>query len=318
MSVIIPCKNEDKNIARCIEALLKQDLNNMLEIIVVDNGSTDNTIKILNCYIPRIKLLHFTGSPISQVRNYGARIATRDWLAFIDGDVEVDEYWYDSFCRLINKLEKENVDLTSILTGSTCIIPNISTWVEQHWFYQLFSRDKKTSKYINSGNLIVNRKLFYTIGGFDPKHPTGEDEKFCDEARKHGGIVLKDASIKAIHHGYPKTLIQFYRRERWHGIGMKNYLKNPLKYRDLLIAFYNWGIILTLGVLLFLGLLNINLIVIMAILSLLPMILFGLLRGEGKVQRILALLIIYSFYEIAKTFAIIDIFLKKNHVKKDS
>ncbi len=84
-SVIIICKNEERVIKRCIESIQK-NLKNNDEIIVVDTGSTDNTIKIISS-IENVKLFNYEWKDdFADARNFGISKAKKDWIFFIDSD----------------------------------------------------------------------------------------------------------------------------------------------------------------------------------------------------------------------------------------
>jgi hypothetical protein len=179
------------------------------------------------------------------------------------------------------------------------------------WFAQLAARDSKVGGYINSGHLIVHRTLFDEIGGFSPSLQTGEDEAFCAEAVRHGGVVRKLPEIRAIHHGYPKTLRGFFLRERWHGIGMEQHLGEPWRYRDLILAFYNWALLFLLGASIFTDVpLGWSLSLFAACLVF-PLAVFSLFRANGRILVATQLTVIFLVYGAAKMVALGEIFMRR-------
>ena len=94
-SVIIPAYNREKELPRCIESVLKQTYRDF-EIIIVDNGSTDNTKKVAQAYMVKSDMVRYfwqenTGSPAGS-RNTGIKYAVGKWIAFLDSD----DYWYNT------------------------------------------------------------------------------------------------------------------------------------------------------------------------------------------------------------------------------
>ena len=89
-SVIIPLYNKEKHIARAIKSVLRQDYKDF-EIIVIDDGSTDDTRKVLSEWIAtgEIQYIYQENAGVSAARNAGARAASKDYLYFLDADDRV-------------------------------------------------------------------------------------------------------------------------------------------------------------------------------------------------------------------------------------
>jgi glycosyltransferase involved in cell wall biosynthesis len=313
ISVVIPCKNEEKHISRCLNALLRQRGENPpMDIVVVDNGSTDASLEILEGYKNNITLLSLPNASISALRNLGANESQGEWIAFIDADVEVHEDWYAAAVSTLRKLEDRGLDTANVVTGSTYAVPDNGTWIERIWYNQLMARDRERNDYINGGNLIVHRTLFNKVGGFDPRYRTGEDVKFCRDAKAHGGSVVKDPSLLAFHHGYPKTIGQFFRRERWHGLGMARSLAKPWDSRDLSLAYFYSALLPAFLVCL---ILSKGVFMCPAILLLLmfgPLFFPALKRSGAPLADTLLLTLLYFVYGWAKVFSLLDIILQSS------
>jgi hypothetical protein len=132
-------------------------------------------------------------------------------LIFLDADVLLSNTWENNFESVLPSLETSN----HVITGSRYGVRENPSWIEKYWFLPM-TREK--ANYINSGHMIVRKDSFQEIGGFDETLTTGEDWELCMRARKKGFIILNNPTLKVIHEGYPKTLRQFIRREKWHGI----------------------------------------------------------------------------------------------------
>lgn len=87
VSIIIPVYNGEKTIERCIKSILDQNIHNM-EVIVVNDGSTDNTMNILEHYgeIDNIVLISQKNMGVSAARNIGMKYAAGKWISFVDAD----------------------------------------------------------------------------------------------------------------------------------------------------------------------------------------------------------------------------------------
>lgn len=111
ISVIIPVYNIEKYLVRCLESVINQSYTN-LEIILIDDGSTDNSGKICDNYKKqdnRIIVVHKKNEGVSQARNLGISIATGEFLSFVDGDDTIEK---DMFFTLINNAYKYNADFS--------------------------------------------------------------------------------------------------------------------------------------------------------------------------------------------------------------
>lgn len=105
ISVIVPSYNVAKNIPYCLDSLSKQTYKN-IEIICVNDGSTDETLEIINNYIqkdPRIKVYSKENGGLSSARNHGLNFAQGEFIAFVDSDDFVDIRFFEKLINLINE-----------------------------------------------------------------------------------------------------------------------------------------------------------------------------------------------------------------------
>lgn len=111
ISVIVPIYNISPWIQRCVSSIQNQTYGD-LEIILVDDGSTDNSLAIcqkLAAEDDRIKVLHKENGGLVSARLAGINVATGDWLTFVDGDDEIDG---DMYQRLISNAYQYNADIS--------------------------------------------------------------------------------------------------------------------------------------------------------------------------------------------------------------
>lgn len=318
ISIIVPCKNEEKYISRCIDSLLLQEeINLEKEIIVVDNGSTDNTLKILNKYGSSITCYVQPELTIAGLRNFGVRKSTKEWIAFVDADVEVSKSWAKMIIVFTEDQKNKGIDVRRIITGSTCLVPDNPTWVERVWYEQLMLRDVSHMKYINAGNMILYRDLFNRLGGFDISYKTGEEEVLCENARlHHNGIILKNNDIKAVHHGYPKNIVAFFQRMRWHGKGMSRYLLRPWKSKPLLLAIYYLFLTACFIVSIFTFHFYLYLSLLFLFLQLIPAFLYAASRCDNNIGNVFSLTILYFCFGWARAISIFDMVLQREVFQK--
>lgn len=105
ISVIVPIYNVEKYLFKCINSIINQTYTN-LEIILVDDGSTDNCGVISDDYSSkdsRIKVIHKENGGLSDARNVGLDVATGDYVSFIDSDDYINKEFYETLKNLIVK-----------------------------------------------------------------------------------------------------------------------------------------------------------------------------------------------------------------------
>lgn len=130
VSVAVAVYNSDAYLDRAVSSILRQTYRN-LEVILVDDGSTDNCPAICDKYErldPRVKVIHKKNGGLFSARNAGMREATGEYLAFVDGDDWLDENMYET---MLSALKEQNADL------AVC---------RYKWVYQDGTVDKSTGK----------------------------------------------------------------------------------------------------------------------------------------------------------------------------
>ena len=113
VSVIVAAYNVEKYIDRCVKSLIEQTYKN-IEIIIVDDGSVDDTSKLCDSYCSldnRIICLHKKNGGLSSARNYGIKHSKAPFIAFVDGDDWVEKDFIET---LYYNIKKENADLSTV------------------------------------------------------------------------------------------------------------------------------------------------------------------------------------------------------------
>ena len=172
ISVIIPTYNRGWIIKEAIDSVLAQDYVNF-ELIVVDDGSTDNTHDILNSYQNNILVLRQNNKGVSAARNRGLTAASGHFVAFLDSD----DIW------LPQKLSQQ-VDFFHS-NPDTLICQTEEIWIRNDVRVNPKKRHKKPSGMIFEPSLslclvspsavMINRNLFEEVGLFDETLPACED-----------------------------------------------------------------------------------------------------------------------------------------------
>lgn len=113
ISLIIPCYNAVQTLEKCLDSVILQSYKN-IEIIIVDDGSTDETSKVYEKYESkdkRIKILKQTNSGVAKARNKGVKVATGEYICFVDSDDWVET----NYCsELYHLLVNENADIAVV------------------------------------------------------------------------------------------------------------------------------------------------------------------------------------------------------------
>lgn len=110
ISVIVPAYNIEEYLPRCLESIINQTYQN-LEIIIVDDGSKDNTSKICDEYAKkdnRIIVIHQENKGLSGARNSALKIATGDYIGYVDGDDYIASSMYE---LMLASMEENDADL---------------------------------------------------------------------------------------------------------------------------------------------------------------------------------------------------------------
>lgn len=109
ISVIVPIFNAEKYLNKCINSIICQTYNN-LEIILINDGSTDKSLEICEKYAhtdKRIKLMSKVNGGVSSARNLGLNVANGDYITFVDSDDWLDANMYDEMIKLIKNYDAD-------------------------------------------------------------------------------------------------------------------------------------------------------------------------------------------------------------------
>ena len=209
LSIIVPAYNEAGYIKNLLDSIKNYITDFSYEIIVVDNGSEDDTYLIAKTHADHV--YQIPRGMISKARNLGASKSSGKVLVFLDADVRLTQLWVDELRKQYSYIASNDV-----LAGARYQVREHPSYIEWSWFRPL---SEKVTDYINGGNIIINRKTFDKAGGFSEQLETGEDVELCGRAREMGITISIDPGFKVYHDGYPSSFRQFIKREIWHGKG---------------------------------------------------------------------------------------------------
>jgi glycosyltransferase involved in cell wall biosynthesis len=227
ISIVIPVKNDAQRLAVCLGSLKQQDYpTDRFEVIVVDNGSSDGSAKV--AAESGAKVLVNPGLKVGALRNRGVAASRGSILAFVDADHELPRNWLPAGENVL--LAEANIHAA----GAPCVAPPRGTWVQRCWqLHRLKTKDRQRVDWLGAGNLFVRREAFDQAGGFREDLVAAEDVDLCLRLRRQGAII-SEASIRNIHHGEPRTLAEFFRKEYWRGSsGIRAFVKQGFPLREL-------------------------------------------------------------------------------------
>ena len=206
ISVIVPTFNRKDMLSRALLSIFSQS-HEPFEVIVVDNGSNDNTQEMLRDEFPKVRLLLEPEQGVSRARNKGICEATGEWIAFLDSD---DEWQPD-------KLE---VQTREILGSENIISHTDELWYRNGVRVNPKNIHKKSGGYIfdrclelcciSPSSVMVKKTLFDEIGYFDEKLPACEDYDMWLRVCFKYPILFVDKPLTIKHGGHGDQLSKKY------------------------------------------------------------------------------------------------------------
>lgn len=179
LSIIIPLYNKEKTIYSTIKSVLQQDILNF-EIVVVDDGSKDNSFSVVKSIDDnRVKLFQKPNGGVSSARNFGISKASGEWIMFFDADDVMEAHALKHFVMAIQK----NPDVYVFLSNFTIVDENQKVEMYSHirqsfmvknpiksiWYREIYSRP---------GNTIFHKSVLKLQGGYDEDLSYNEDYEF--------------------------------------------------------------------------------------------------------------------------------------------
>jgi len=211
VSVIIPTKNEEGNIGRCLKAIFNRDYpKEKLEVIVIDNFSKDRTSQIAK----EFPIKFFQKGPERHIqRNYGVEKSNAEYLMFIDADMELEE---GLIKESINKCEQEGYD--------ALILPERG--VGKGFWAECQALEKKCylgDKLMETPNRFIKKNVYQKVGGYDSDLIAGEDFDLGDRVIAAGSKVGRTKNF--INHYEKTSFFRLLKKKYYYGKEMRKYLK---------------------------------------------------------------------------------------------
>lgn len=252
VSVVITVLNMERTIGRCLDSIIAQDYaKDRYEIVIVDAGSRDRTLEIINGFIakgspPHISLHHRKGWP-SAGRNGARKVVKGEFIAVTDADMEVSARWLSEYVDELRKLNDAKIggiggpnvtaDLDLASRAVSCIPVHGPTFDE----VPIFGKNRYTEGFVTSDFIYatVCRNSFYrkealdSIDWFDERFFGAEDPELnCRLLEK--GWKLAYTKKALVRHHHHSTVRAFFRQQRkyalWQAVANRLHpkMKSPL------------------------------------------------------------------------------------------
>jgi glycosyltransferase involved in cell wall biosynthesis len=221
VSIIVTTFNSAQTLDACLHSIFELDYpKELLEVIVVDGGSTDATTEIAQKH--PVKLVCSDLNPAAAY-NLVLDDAKHEVIGLIDSDAKVEKQWLQ---KLVNRLEDPKI------AGAS---GTVETWnkdklVPRVIGYELnyrYRRLPKSVERVATMNLLLKKEIVKKIGGFDEELPTQYDTDIGARLAKEGYIIAFDSEAICYHFHRP-TLTAFFKQQYKYGQNTwKLYFKHP-------------------------------------------------------------------------------------------
>ena len=212
-SVIIPVYNGADTVGACIESALKQDFKEAYEVLVVNDGSTDQTEEIVKGFGKRVKLISQPNQGPAAARNAGARAAQGGFIVFMDDDCEAERGWLREMLRPFANPEVVGVQ-GRYKNGQRELVARLIQLEIGEGYEKL--RSQAFVDHIGTYAAAYRRGVFLEMGGFDKKFPiaSGEDIDLSYRLAEKGHKLVFDWDA-VVWHQHPASLLHYFKVKFW-------------------------------------------------------------------------------------------------------
>lgn len=229
VSIVIPAYNCEKTIEKCLRALEEQSYDDNFEVIVVDDGSSDNTASIVKKH-QKIKYLFEKNSGPAAARNKGWKNSKGKIIVFIDSDCVPEKSWLK---EMLSDFKNENIGAVG---GAYELTVNNYSRLSCLIGEEIKYRYRKIGNFTDahgSYSFAVRRKILEKINGYNEYYPiaTAEDWDLCYRIQDLGYKIVFNKNAKVGHH-HPENFWKYLRTQFRHGYyRMKLYKDNPKRLK---------------------------------------------------------------------------------------
>lgn len=204
-SIVIPAYNEEKRIGDCLRSATNLDYpKEKLEIIVVDDGSTDKTPTITSKF--DVKVIKGPHKGVGIARNLGWKKAKGEIIFFFDADQKVEKKFLKKMAPLFIDKNVAAADCHEEVSNKEKLLPRL------HYLRTLLgiiSYDFPFAK-------LCRKKVLKELGGINPKYGYYDDWELTFRIRKKGYKIIRNFDA-VIYHGQPENFHEVWRQNKWAG-----------------------------------------------------------------------------------------------------
>ena len=246
VSIIIPCRNEEKFIARCLDSIIANDYpKEKIEILIMDGRSEDKTREIIKSYVkhyPFIRLLDNPRKFTPLALNIGIKNAQGEIVIRMDSHSTYDIKYIINCVRYLNEYQADNVGgiwkimpRENTLTAKAIAFASASIFTAGNAYYRR-GYDKKPKWVDTVFGGCFRKEIFNKVGFFNENLVRSQDMEFNIRLKKAGGKILLAPEI--ISNYYPEaTLEDFFKKNFKDGLWATypfKFVKMPLSLRHYL------------------------------------------------------------------------------------
>ncbi|WP_158630099.1 glycosyltransferase [Cohnella sp. AR92] len=196
VSVVIPVRNGAKFILQTLESIARQSYQG-IEVIVIDDGSTDETVRIVQAFVnadPRFRIFpNAGGQGVEIARNYGVSLSSADWIA----ECDADDLWHeDKLSRQIRFRDSWNHEIPLVMLGTAAQLINekgdvVGTLSASPTSFEEYLEWMARGDYflVNHSSVFYEKRTFLNVGGYKQGYTGAEDPELSSRMAEHGAVV---------------------------------------------------------------------------------------------------------------------------------
>ena len=206
----MPVLNGQKTLPLCLNALKAQDYAGPLRVVVINDGSTDQTARIAASY-DNVLLINQKNQGRAAARNNGIEASSAEVIAFTDGDCAPRPDWLRNLVgRLLSSVQH------GVVGGSVALPEDANLWQRldhQAWAHSTGPEAPSGQSLLAStANMCIRRRVFEQVGGFNKLLKGSEDSDLALRVHKSGYVNYFEPRAVVVHHHPRNTLASFMRQ----------------------------------------------------------------------------------------------------------